>query len=402
MAQYLLELTLVWGVFALFYHLLLRRETFFFANRAYLLLTALGGLWLPWLPPTAWMPAMSLWSEGAYVLPELVVGTTPAQAGLSDWFWLSVVYGTGLSLSLIRLGWGVVIVLRRMNNVQSQSLQDGMYLLRSPTTKCPYSFFRFIVVPVDFDPNDESGAQMLAHEAAHVREWHSVDVLLFELLCAVCWFHPLAHWYRKSMRTLHEYTADAAVTRHFSKKQYGLLLIGQAHSGIAPALVHHFFHSPLKQRLIMLTQHASAPVRRFKFALLLPLLLILASCLSSQLIEDDAEALRNDEKVHEMFDIEKPPQFPGGSTAMLDFLAANIKYPEEARQKKLEGVVAVIFIINKDGSVSDVQVVKEIGSGCGAEAKRVVEAMPNWAPGESKGQPVRCRYTLPVRYKLAS
>ncbi|MFZ4635561.1 MAG: TonB family protein, partial [Saprospiraceae bacterium] len=368
----------------------------------YLLLTALCGLWLPFVPLSAWMPAMPLSREYIFVLPELVVGNASASPAFSWDNCLWGVYLIGVALSLLRLGWGLVIVLRRMNSTQMESLPGGMLLLRSATTQCPYSFFRCIVVPVDFDPTDDSGALMLSHEAAHVRERHSIDVLLFEMLCVACWFHPLAHWYRRSLRTLHEYTADAAVTRHFSKKQYGLLLIGQAHSGTAPALVHHFFHSPLKQRLIMLTQHASAPARRLKFALLLPLLLILASCLSGQLIEDDAEALRNDEKVHEMFDLEKPPQFPGGSTALMNYLAANIKYPEEARQKKLEGVVAVIFIINKDGSVSDIQIVKDIGSGCGAEAKRVIEAMPNWSPGESKGRPVYCRYTLPVRYKLAS
>ena len=103
----------------------------------------------------------------------------------------------------------------------------------------------------------------------------------------------------------------------------------------------------------MLTQHASAPARRFKFVLLLPILLILASCLTGQLAGDDTDALRNDEKVYELFEIDKVPEFPGGNPAMLNFLAANIKYPEEAQQKKLEGVVAVTFVIDKDGSVID-------------------------------------------------
>lgn len=402
MVHYLIELTLLWGVFALFYHLLLSRETFFGANRAYLLLTAFVGILMPVVPLSAWMFTVPVLNGAVFYLPELVVGNQSAVASSSDMHWLWAVYFTGFGVSLLRLGWGLVVVLRQMAKLNSQMLHGRVRLLRNTSAKHPYSFFRWIVVPADFDPTNAAGAAMLAHEEAHVRGLHSVDVLALELICAACWFHPLAHWYRRTLRTLHEYAADAAVTRHFSKKQYGLLLIGQAHSGIAPALVHHFFHSPLKKRLIMLTQHASAPARRFKFVLLLPILLILASCLTGQLAGDDTDALRNDEKVYELFEIDKVPEFPGGNPAMLNFLAANIKYPEEAQQKKLEGVVAVTFVIDKDGSVIDAQIVKEIGSGCGAEAKRVIESMPHWSPAESKGRPVRSKYTLPVKYKLDS
>ena len=106
------------------------------------------------------------------------------------------------------------------------------------------------------------------------------------------------------------------------------------------------------------------------------------------------------EKTYEMFDIQKPPSFPGGEAELLKFLAENIKYPPLARENNIQGVVALTFVVNKNGSVSDVAIVKDIGGGCGKEAMRVAGSMPKWSPGEANGHPVKVRYTLPVRFRL--
>jgi protein TonB len=76
----------------------------------------------------------------------------------------------------------------------------------------------------------------------------------------------------------------------------------------------------------------------------------------------------------------------------------NIVYPKEAVADKVTGTVFVSFVVNADGSVSDVQVLKGIGSGCNEEALRVVQNMPNWLPGRQSGQPVAVRYSLPIRF----
>jgi protein TonB len=101
-----------------------------------------------------------------------------------------------------------------------------------------------------------------------------------------------------------------------------------------------------------------------------------------------------------MFDIQVPPSFPGGEKELLNYLSQNIQYPADASEKKISGIVALTFVVNKDGSISDVQIVQEIGGGCGEEAKRVVESMPNWIPGKLRGEPVRVRFTLPIRFKM--
>lgn len=107
-----------------------------------------------------------------------------------------------------------------------------------------------------------------------------------------------------------------------------------------------------------------------------------------------------EEKTYEMFDIQKPPSFPGGDGELLKYLAQNIKYPPLARENNIQGSVVLTFVVGKKGDVSDVQIVKDIGGGCGKEAVRVVQSMPKWSAGEANGNPVKVRFTLPVRFKL--
>ena len=94
------------------------------------------------------------------------------------------------------------------------------------------------------------------------------------------------------------------------------------------------------------------------------------------------------------------PEYPGGEQAMMKFVADNVKYPQDARDKEISGRVLVSFVVEKDGSIGDVKVVKGIGGGCDEEAVRVVNAMPKWKPGMDKGKPVRVSYMMPITFKL--
>ena len=107
-----------------------------------------------------------------------------------------------------------------------------------------------------------------------------------------------------------------------------------------------------------------------------------------------------EDKTYEMFDIQKPPSFPGGEKELLKYLSENIKYPPLARENNIQGTVALTFVVGKNGQVSDVQILKDIGGGCGKEAVRVVQSMPKWNPGEANGNAVKVRFTLPVRFRL--
>lgn len=112
------------------------------------------------------------------------------------------------------------------------------------------------------------------------------------------------------------------------------------------------------------------------------------------------EAPRVEEKTYEMFDIQKEPSFPGGLQEMYKWLNKNVVYPEMAKESGISGQVVLTFVVGKNGSISDVTIVKDIGGGCGKAVKAVVEKMPKWTPGEANGHPVKVRYTLPFKFKL--
>lgn len=100
--------------------------------------------------------------------------------------------------------------------------------------------------------------------------------------------------------------------------------------------------------------------------------------------------------------VEKQPSYPGGQDGYTKFLLANIKYPKEAIEKAVTGTVYVTFVVEKDGKVTNVKILRGIGSGCDEEAARVVKMMPNWNPGEQKGKPVAVQYNLPIKFNLDS
>lgn len=100
--------------------------------------------------------------------------------------------------------------------------------------------------------------------------------------------------------------------------------------------------------------------------------------------------------------VEEQPEFPGGLNAMMLFIRDNIKYPKEALDKKIEGTVVIQFVVEKDGSLSDIKIVRDPGGGLGKEGIRVVKLMPNWKPGMQRGQTVRVKMSAPIRFRLST
>jgi protein TonB len=107
------------------------------------------------------------------------------------------------------------------------------------------------------------------------------------------------------------------------------------------------------------------------------------------------------EKNQQVFDIvEQMPEYPGGLPALLDYLNQNVKYPEDAEKQKIEGRVLAVFVVETDGSISNVEVVKPVFPSLDAEAVRVLAAMPKWTPGKQSGKLVRVKYTVPINFQL--
>ncbi len=98
--------------------------------------------------------------------------------------------------------------------------------------------------------------------------------------------------------------------------------------------------------------------------------------------------------------VETMPEFPGGQGALLQYLAKSIKYPIIAQENGIQGRVSCAFVVNKDGSIVDAEVVRGVNPSLDKEALRVINSMPKWSPGKQRGKPVRVKYTVPVTFRL--
>ncbi|RLD38720.1 MAG: energy transducer TonB [Bacteroidetes bacterium] len=98
--------------------------------------------------------------------------------------------------------------------------------------------------------------------------------------------------------------------------------------------------------------------------------------------------------------VENMPEFPGGEAAMYKFIGKNIEYPRMAKESGISGRVYVTFVVERDGSVTDVKILRGIGGGCDEEAVRVIKKMPRWSPGKQRGKPVRVQYRMPIKFTL--
>ncbi len=98
--------------------------------------------------------------------------------------------------------------------------------------------------------------------------------------------------------------------------------------------------------------------------------------------------------------VEEQAEFPGGLDSMYAYIVKNLKYPEAAKEKGIEGRVFVQFVIEKDGSISNVKILRGIGGGCEEAAVEMIKNMPKWKPGKQRGKPVRCQFNLPIKFEL--
>ena len=98
--------------------------------------------------------------------------------------------------------------------------------------------------------------------------------------------------------------------------------------------------------------------------------------------------------------VEQKPAFEGGDAALVKYLSQNLQYPRLALENDISGTVVVQFVVNTDGSIVNMNILRDIGGGCGEEALRVVRGMPKWQPGKQRGKPVRVQFNLPIKFQL--
>ena len=300
MIQYFLEVTISWTLFYSVYLLFLRKETFFNVNRWYLLHTIWIGALLPLLRKLPFsiestepiiLEPVTFINYGTQRIAESM--TAPVEAHTLDYnFIIWVVYCLGVVFFGIKICFGLKRILSMYRKGEKRNL-GNIKLIVSQDFHLPFSFLDRVFIHESFLDNPFI-KEILDHESTHVKGHHTYDVLFIELLSIIFWWNPMIYLYRRSLRQVHEYVADAYASAQSQIKEYGHILLGRSSSGIELALTHQFFNAHLKKRITMLYKKKSAKYQLGRYLLVIPLLMFLSVLYSFQYEMETPEVVSND------------------------------------------------------------------------------------------------------------
>ena len=424
---YLLKVNVAFVLFYAFYRLFFYKDTFFKLRRAILLAFFGLALFYPLLNIQDWVRQQEPIADVIYMysamLPE---ATAKANAAASvDW------YGWLLG-SLGFIYWGIVAFLCGRFLVQLSSIlwlahtservvihETPVYALRKVAG--PFSFFRMVFLHPE-SHSDKETDEILTHECTHVSQWHSIDVILSEMMCMACWFNPFVWLLKREVRHNLEYLADNTVIQSgYDSKSYQYHLLGLAHHQSVTTLYNSFNVLHLKNRIMMMNKKRSPGIVRTKYLIFIPLVGILMllsnieavarltvrlaneATVSNAMVTATDVSSKSREMNEQVFTVvEKMPSFPGGDAELLKYIATNIKYPKESQDNGEQGRVICSFIVGRDGSVNNPEVLRGVTPLLNEEAVRVINTMPRWNPGMQRGKAVAVKYTVPITFRLKS
>lgn len=430
--EYLLKVNVALVLFYAFYKLLLGEDTFFAWRRGSLLLIVVVSAVLPLLEPGEWIETGETFRaitdiNADNVLPELFVSVGAATAGN---VWEEVI-----TTCMSFLYWGVFAALAVRFIIQLASILllsrrsrryhfDGVTVRVPEKKQAPFSFFTMIFVNPEVHDKDEL-REIMSHELAHVRQWHSLDVVIFEMLSMVLWYNPFVWLMKREVRNNLEYLADNRVLNEgHDTRKYQYHLLGLTYQKAAANLYNNFNVLPLKKRIKMMNKERTREIGKLKYLLFLPLTaVLLVGCNAGNsesvkseetvVVEDTVMEVKTPEtptaeqKEEPKVDsskafraVEEMPQFPGGDAALMKYLRDNISYPQRAVEKGIQGRVVVQFVVTKTGEIGEVKVIRGVDSDIDNEAIRLCKSLPKFIPGKMNGQVVDVWYTLPVTFAL--
>ena len=436
------------AVFYMFYRLMLAHETFHRVNRLVLLTTAVASFVLPLCVFTMHKTVMVDYDYsqlGELAMNESVVSVEPTdnQPSVILTTVLPVLFIIGMLATLVHTLISLIRIQLLIHRSEKHPQEDGTVIcVTGNTALSPFSWMHYIVMNrSDYEAHD---AAILAHERGHIRLRHSWDLLFVDLLTALQWFNPAMWMLRADLRAIHEYEADGEVlSLGINARQYQYLLISKAAGIGGYSLANGISHSTLKNRINMMLHKKSNRTSLLKLFALVPIVGITlalnartvndyvydgpqkqnpvkkgkknttikvgtqeikvteapkddkAATVTMNVVEDEQNA--TDDKVFDV--VENMPEFNGGMGALMQYLSDNIRYPEE---KDIQGRVIVRFVVGKDGSISNAQVVKSVHPSFDAEALRIINNMPKWIPGTQNGKPVNVKYVVPINFKSSN
>lgn len=316
----------------------------------------------------------------------------------------------------------LTIVRKRMQSVRK--LTTYGHVLVSKDNIGTFSFFNWVFIsPADLAlPRVDL---LLRHEFLHAKAGHSLDQLLAGIFRSVLWFSPLAHKMSKLLSEVHEYQADEAVLKlEVNSIEYSNMLL--IYSSKSPFEISNPFSVHIKNRIIMINKSKSISFSHTRLitgsciaAFLLVLTVMICPVTGNNTMNDElfkgmSTLLSAQQDTSTIYTrVDKAPQFPGGENARMQYFQKAIVYPEQAKKKRIEGIVHVSFIIEKDGSVTNIKPLRSVDPLLDKAAVEAIKGMPAWIPGAvidktvsskndklEKYKKVRTQYTLPIKFEL--
>lgn len=401
MILYLLKSGILLLVFYAVHKLWLENEKMFRFNRIYLL----GSLVFSFVIPLQLISFVSGFSTkiGFIQLEELVIQKSNEKLGTISFddfatVFIAVVYVFIVLMLATRFVLNLYSFYKRTKNNEIQFVQgEKIVLIEEPVL--PHSFWKSIFINKNEFEKGKIPSELIVHEKAHLDQKHTLDILFIEIFQIVFWFNPLLLFYKKAIKLNHEFLADEVVNIQFqSVRNYQNLLLDFASNKNTVALASNINYLITKKRLLMMTKKESPikiVLKVFTVGVMYALLLFAFSTkATAQKGSNKADV--KDKDLYTMANIEKLPEFPGGLTEFYKFIGKKFKMPAEAQKNKLEGKAYMQFIIEKDGSLSDIKTLQDPGYGIGDEATRVLKLSPKWTAATQEGKPVRVMYSLPI------
>ncbi len=440
---YLLKVAFSLSFAALFFHTCLKKETYFKAGK----ITMFSLIVISWFVPFLKTSILSFENIQATVNELDIFIADIAEIEVTG---NGVVENKSLNLSLILFSIWIAGVIFRFSKIiishirirsilyQGYEIERGKQrIIVGSENISSFSYFNTIFLSAnDYSENKES---IVTHEKAHIKLRHSYEIIFIEIIQALQWFNPFVYILKKDLIDIHEFEADNYVLgKGIDCYEYQNLLIKKAVGTGSYTLANSFNHSSLKKRITMMLKPKSSKSAWLKLVGVIPVTLVSYSLFASQIEKsvnisnetelfpltgnsDNPTSLNKDKEDTSKTETnfvtssktnyvstndsiynqpEVMPEFPGGENALLHYIASSMKYPEEAVKNKIEGRVIVSFIVEKDGSVADVKVVRPIDPLLDNEAVRVVKDMPLWTPGTVKDEKVRVKFTIPISFRL--
>ena len=408
---YLVETAICSGVFYAVYAALLERRTPFRWCRAYLLATVCAAGVIPALRIPVWpAPVVAEVSPVVTVdFSETAAVTAVVETTAVDWgavvFWAVYCIGTAVVLVPVLRQ---LLLLRRIRRTGQIAFADDYTLVRTPERIEVCSLFRTIYV-WQGTPDDEMPV-ILLHERSHICHRHSAERIAMETMKALTWWNPFVWLAASRLNEVEEYEADGDVLRSGCDVRYYMQLILKQLLGYSPDITNGLRNSRTKKRFIMMTTDNAHRHVLLRLAGTVPALigLLCAFSFTSRAAEPVVsepetslvETVQQPDDAY--FRVETMPAFRGGN--LNDFrrwVQTQVRMPAEALENRLQGRVTVTFVIEKDGTLANIEILQTPDRVFSEEVERVLKHSDKWTPGMQKGKAVRVKYTLPIDFRLA-